>query len=60
MRETDEQIIKELEDLAKDMENVAVKFRESLPGLSVRSFMTALTARKAAERIRERAGTAGA
>ena len=35
------------------MENVAVKFRDTLQGLSMRSFMTAQTARRAAERIRE-------
>lgn len=53
MRKTDEQIIKELEDHAKDMENVAVEFRTSRPGLSMAAFMAPQTARRAAERIRE-------
>ena len=59
MRQTDEEIIRELEELVRDMENVAVKFRTSLPGLSMRSFMTAQTARRAAERIRELSGEKG-
>jgi len=51
MSEEDKKLLREMEELQKDMMDVAVTFREELPAFSFKAYQVSMALKKAGERI---------